>query len=233
MAETAHQTTIKIPSKPTLLRTHQSLSALSAVMDSKRGEIGALMKDFEDTHNGNRAAMKLAHKVMTMEAAKAQAFLRDLLLYLEGLGFRNQGDMFNPVPGPEYVLGEPDYSEVDEHKETAEPTTVVQMPTRAPARGRKKAEEAAPAETPPVDAAPDPADPTAGPTGDELDNVAIEEEGREACQIGREAKDNPYDEDDEAEQREAWAQGWQAASREGEFATKKHEAVARKPMNIR
>ena len=228
MAEAAQQTTIKIPSAPTLKRTHQSLSALSAVMDSKRGEIGALMKDFEDTHNGNRAAMKLAHKIMTMESAKAQAFMRDLLLYLEGLGFRNQGDMFNPVPGPEYVLGEPD-APADP---PAEPTTVVQMPTRAPARGRKKAEKATTPETPPA-AETAPADPTEGPTGDELDNVAIEEEGRAACRIGREAKDNPYDEEDETEQREAWAQGWQAASREGEFATTKHEEVARRPLHIR
>jgi uncharacterized protein (UPF0335 family) len=75
-----------------------NLSSSKAEMDTYRGEIGQLMKQFEED-GGNKAALKFALRLRDMETLKAQDLWRSLESYMEMLGIFDQHDLFDPVPG--------------------------------------------------------------------------------------------------------------------------------------
>ncbi|WP_287744276.1 hypothetical protein [Methylobacterium sp.] len=67
---------------------------MKADMDEARGELGALIKDAEETHGINRKAFKLALQCNRMEADKRADFIRSFRDYCNKLGFTAQLDMF-------------------------------------------------------------------------------------------------------------------------------------------
>ncbi|ACL58479.1 hypothetical protein [Methylobacterium nodulans] len=67
---------------------------LKSDMDESRGELGALIKDAEETHGINRKAFKLALQCNRMEPDKRADFIRSFRDYCNKLGFNAQLDMF-------------------------------------------------------------------------------------------------------------------------------------------
>lgn len=72
---------------------HGNYARRKSDMDEVRGEMGALIKDFEE-QGGHKAAFKLACKLKAMEDSKAQDFLRSLKRYCQVFGVFDQSDMF-------------------------------------------------------------------------------------------------------------------------------------------
>ena len=75
--------------------------SIRAEMDEARGELGAAIKDAEDTHGINRKAFKLCLSLRRMEDDKRADFLRSLDDYRKKLGFDDQLDMFEDGEGDE------------------------------------------------------------------------------------------------------------------------------------
>lgn len=71
---------------------------LKAEADEIRGDMGPLLKDFEE-QGGHKLALKTALKLQAMETSKAQDFYRSFENYCEALGIYDQHDLFDPV-GP-------------------------------------------------------------------------------------------------------------------------------------
>lgn len=69
-------------------------AAMKADMDESRGELGAKIKDAEETHGIHRGAFKLALKLRNMEDAPRADFLRALNDYIDKMGLRAQADLF-------------------------------------------------------------------------------------------------------------------------------------------
>lgn len=65
-----------------------------ADMDEARGEIGALMKDFEE-QGGHKKALKHALALKGMETSKAQDYIRSFEYYCHALGVYDQHDLFD------------------------------------------------------------------------------------------------------------------------------------------
>lgn len=70
-------------------------STLKSDMDGARGELGTLVKDAEERHGINRAAFKLAVKLINMPEEKRLDFLTALDQYRHvfGLDDRNQSSL--------------------------------------------------------------------------------------------------------------------------------------------
>lgn len=83
---------------------------LKAEADEIRGDMGPLLKDFEE-QGGHKLALKTALKVKNMETSKAQDFYRAFENYMEALGVFDQHDLFDPV-GP--MASKPDIGAFDE-----------------------------------------------------------------------------------------------------------------------
>lgn len=83
--------------KEKLLKTAKAYEALKAEADEVRGEMGPLLKDFEE-QGGNKGAFKLAVKLKNMESNKAQDFLRSFDVYAHAFGIYQQLDMLDEVP---------------------------------------------------------------------------------------------------------------------------------------
>ncbi|GEP06444.1 hypothetical protein [Methylobacterium oxalidis] len=74
---------------------------MKADMDEARGELGAAIKDAEDTHGIHRKAFKLVLSLKRMESAARADFLRALDDYREKLGLNPQKDLFDEAEGDE------------------------------------------------------------------------------------------------------------------------------------
>lgn len=73
----------------------KKLNALNADSAEVRGEIGALVKDGETTHNIHRKAMKLVATIERMDETKRAEFLRHFFHYLEARELRVQPALFD------------------------------------------------------------------------------------------------------------------------------------------
>lgn len=67
---------------------------MKADMDEARGELGAAVKNAEETHGVNRRAFKLVLSLKRMEQSQRDDFLRSLNDYVEKLDLAPQGDLF-------------------------------------------------------------------------------------------------------------------------------------------
>lgn len=74
---------------------------MKAEMDEARGELGAAVKDAEETHGINRKAFKLVLSLKRMEQDKRDDFLRSLDDYREKLDLNPQPDLFADGEGDE------------------------------------------------------------------------------------------------------------------------------------
>ncbi|GBU18054.1 MULTISPECIES: hypothetical protein [Methylobacterium] len=74
---------------------------MKADMDEARGELGAAVKDAEETHGINRKAFKLVLSLKRMEQDKRDDFLRSLDDYREKLDLNPQADLFADDEGDE------------------------------------------------------------------------------------------------------------------------------------
>lgn len=80
---------------PEVLKTLLSkCDRLKADMDKPRGELGAAVKDAEDTHGINRKAFKLCLSLNRMELDQRADFIRSFRDYCNKLGFNDQPNMF-------------------------------------------------------------------------------------------------------------------------------------------
>lgn len=70
-------------------------ASMKSEMDEARGELGAAIKDAEDTHGIHRKAFKLALTLRNIEDAPRADFLRALNDYIAKLGLDAQGDLFD------------------------------------------------------------------------------------------------------------------------------------------
>ena len=70
-------------------------------MDEARGELGAAVKDAEETHGINRKAFKLAMSLSRMDESKRSDFLRSLDDYRAKLELNPLPDMFADGHGDE------------------------------------------------------------------------------------------------------------------------------------
>ncbi|MGW9822266.1 uncharacterized protein (UPF0335 family) [Methylorubrum extorquens] len=70
-------------------------------MDEARGELGAAVKDAEETHGINRKAFKLAMSLSRMDESKRSDFLRSLDDYRAKLELNPLPDMFADGQGDE------------------------------------------------------------------------------------------------------------------------------------
>jgi hypothetical protein len=80
-----------------LKRVAKEYSAIKADADELRGDLGSLLKQFEED-GGHKAALKFALKLKSMESTKAQDTWRSLENYMHELGIFDQHDLFDPVP---------------------------------------------------------------------------------------------------------------------------------------
>jgi hypothetical protein len=85
-------------SKEVLQTLFSRADSHKAEMDSARGEMGAFIKDAEETHGIHRKAFKLALSCRRMESEQLSAFLRAFDLYRDVLNFDAQLDMFATKP---------------------------------------------------------------------------------------------------------------------------------------
>lgn len=70
----------------------------NANLAEERGELGVLMKDFEEK-GGHKKALRTALSLKAMETSKAQDFWRSLEQYMDMMGIFDQHDLFDPVVG--------------------------------------------------------------------------------------------------------------------------------------
>lgn len=71
-----------------------------ADMDEARGEIGQMIKQFEED-GGHKKALKTAVALKNMESSKAQDYWRALQRYCNVLGVWDQGDMLDHAQAAE------------------------------------------------------------------------------------------------------------------------------------
>ena len=76
-------------------------NGMKAEMDEARGELGAAVKNAEDTHGVNRKAFKLVLSMLRMEPAAKDDFLNSVIDYSQKLGLAPQGDLFAVPPAEE------------------------------------------------------------------------------------------------------------------------------------
>lgn len=74
---------------------------MRADMDAARGELGAAIKDAEETHGVHRKAFKLVLSLKRMEDAARADFLRALDDYRAKLDLNPQKDLFEEAGGDE------------------------------------------------------------------------------------------------------------------------------------
>ncbi|MER2263525.1 hypothetical protein [Methylobacterium oxalidis] len=74
---------------------------MRADMDEARGELGAAIKDAEETHGVHRKAFKLVLSLKRMEGAARADFFRALDDYREKLDLNPQKDLFEEAEGDE------------------------------------------------------------------------------------------------------------------------------------
>lgn len=74
---------------------------MKADMDEARGELGAAIKDAEETHGVHRRAFKMVLGLKRMESAARSDFLRAFDDYRTKLDLNDQPDMFAEAEGDE------------------------------------------------------------------------------------------------------------------------------------
>lgn len=97
MAKKSKMITGKVVNKKVFQTLISRAQSINADLAESRGDMGAFIKDAEETHGIHRAAFKLAVKLDRMEQAKLADFLRGFDLYREYLKLddRTQGDMLD------------------------------------------------------------------------------------------------------------------------------------------
>lgn len=139
MAEKMSQAGGKIGVHHEVLKTLISrCDGMKADMDEARGELGALIKDAEETHGINRKAFKLALQCNRMEVDKRADFIRSFRDYCNKLGFTAQLDMF-----ADDEIGEAgEAGPVDADAAAAEANSEALREGIKPTGGRKKGDSA-------------------------------------------------------------------------------------------
>lgn len=168
----------------------RDLNSNDTDMQELRGDRSGIMKLFED-RGGHKGALRLVAKLKRMEATAVDEFLRCFESYCHIAGLLDQTNLLDVIEGGKD--GKADHGGA----------ASAEAPEAEGVRETPEAEE-------------DGDVPGEEELEGEIDLVAIEEAGKEACRAGLQQADNPYDEDDETEQREAWADGWIIAFNKGE-----------------
>ncbi|TGY87337.1 hypothetical protein E5163_14815 [Marinicauda algicola] len=84
----------RMPSEEVLKNLARQVTSAKAEMDEARGEIGAMIKSAEETHNVHRKAFKLCLQLDRMDDDKRDAFLAHFDDYREKLKLDRAGKLF-------------------------------------------------------------------------------------------------------------------------------------------
>ena len=84
----------RLPTKDQLVKLAKRHDSLKSDMDQARGELGAVMKDAEETSNIHRAVFKLCRKLDNMDPDRRFSFLAHFDHYRETLELDRDGSLF-------------------------------------------------------------------------------------------------------------------------------------------